>query len=67
MKTDNTVTIHTTVRASTLYALERMAQKRNISLGKVIEMVLWTNEEFESHRREYFGKKSLENPTPPLF
>jgi len=67
MKIDSTVTIHPTVKASTLYAIERMAEARGISLGKVIELKLESDKEFGEYKQEYHCKRYEDDKTPPLF
>ncbi len=67
MKIDSTVTIHPTVRASTMYAIERMAEARGISIGKLIELKLEKDPEFDEYKREYHCKRYEEDKTPPLF
>ena len=50
---DNTVTIHPTVKTSTLYALERIAEELGVSLGKALEVCLLKCDDFKKMKNEY--------------
>ena len=50
---DNTVTMHPTVKTSTLYALECIAEELGISLGKALEICLLECVKFKEKKSEY--------------
>lgn len=50
---DNTITIHPTVKTSTIYALERIAEDTGTSIGKVLEKCLEDNPDFKKAKQEY--------------
>lgn len=53
---DTTVTIHPTVKTSTVYALELLAESKKVSIGKALEMCLEENREFKEAKGVYYGK-----------
>lgn len=50
---DNTVTIHPTVRTSTVYALELIAEDNGVSLGKALEKCLEKCDLFQEKKKIY--------------
>jgi len=54
---DNTVTIHPTVKLSTAFAIELMAEDKKMPIGKMIEILLEKDPEFIKKKRIYYNYK----------
>ncbi len=58
---DNTITMHPTVKTSTVYALELIAESKKVSIGKALEMCLEENKDFKEAKESYYGKREASN------
>lgn len=54
---DTKVTIHPTVKLSFAYALDRMAEKHSLSMGKIFEKCVEEHKEIKEFIEEFHNKK----------
>ena len=54
---DNTVTVHPTVKTSTVYALEILAEDKKMTIGKMLEFYLEKDPEFKAARDLFYNKR----------
>lgn len=54
---DTTVTIHPTVKLSFAYALDRVAEKSNLNVGKALEKCMEECKEFQELIKEFHNIK----------
>ena len=54
---DTTVTIHPTVKLSFAYALDRIAEKENLNVGKALEKCMEECKDFQEYIKEFHNVK----------
>lgn len=60
---DNTITMHPTVKTSTVYALELIAESKKVSIGKALEMCLEKDKEFQQVRDLFYNRREASSIT----